>query len=335
MADNIDITAGSGTKVATDDDGTAHHQYVKLEFGADNTQTKVTSSDPLPVTISGAATGTIGVNLGKVDGTIQINVGKIDDNVSVKFASVSGTAGVNLGKVDGTVQVNVGKIDDHVAIKFTSVGNTAGVNIGKVDGTIQTTVGRIDDVVSVRMNTIAGTVGVNIGKVDGTIQTNVGKIDDIVAIKAVATSGTFAVHLQSTGGTQIVKIASGDTVFVNAAHTAGIFTVSGSTSGVSASGVTLVAPSESYNFKIFAYQVQTTAITSTAIRFVNGAGAGQTEFWRPLVTAVETTSSPKGANLAVSPPGFIFATGTNTTLAIEGNAGALVHYSVSYIKESS
>jgi hypothetical protein len=36
--------------VATDDDGTAQHQYVKLEFGADGTFTKVDASNPLPVT---------------------------------------------------------------------------------------------------------------------------------------------------------------------------------------------------------------------------------------------------------------------------------------------
>ena len=56
MADNVQLSAGSGGAViATDDDGTAHHQYVKLEFGADNTQTKVTSSVGLPVTELGRA----------------------------------------------------------------------------------------------------------------------------------------------------------------------------------------------------------------------------------------------------------------------------------------
>lgn len=49
MADNITLNSGTGgAVVATDDDGTAHHQYVKLEFGADNTQTKVTTSVGLP-----------------------------------------------------------------------------------------------------------------------------------------------------------------------------------------------------------------------------------------------------------------------------------------------
>ena len=58
------LNAGTGgAVVATDDDGIAHHQYVKLEFGADNTQTKVSASDPLPVTVTDAPTR----DLGKVD----------------------------------------------------------------------------------------------------------------------------------------------------------------------------------------------------------------------------------------------------------------------------
>lgn len=49
MADNVTLNSGTGGAViATDDDGVAHHQYVKLEFGADNTQTKVTTSAGLP-----------------------------------------------------------------------------------------------------------------------------------------------------------------------------------------------------------------------------------------------------------------------------------------------
>ena len=37
MADNVPITAGSGTLIATDDDGTAQHQQVKVEWGANGT----------------------------------------------------------------------------------------------------------------------------------------------------------------------------------------------------------------------------------------------------------------------------------------------------------
>lgn len=63
MADNVTLNAGSGGAViATDEDGTpAHHQYVKVEFGADGTFTKVTSSVGLPV---GDAGGSLTVDNG-------------------------------------------------------------------------------------------------------------------------------------------------------------------------------------------------------------------------------------------------------------------------------
>lgn len=63
MADNVtvDNVALTDYVVATDDDGVAQHQYVKLEFGVDNTQTKVSASNPLPVTGT-ALSGTIAIS---------------------------------------------------------------------------------------------------------------------------------------------------------------------------------------------------------------------------------------------------------------------------------
>lgn len=124
-------------------------------------------------------------------------------------------------------------------------------------------------------------------------------------------------------------------VLADNSSTAQIFTVSGSTSGVSVSGVTLVAPSAAYSFKVFAFSLQTTGIVSQVMYFGNGSGASQTEFWRPLITASSSTSAPIGANLAVTPPGYLFATGTSTTLVLVKDTASLVHYSVSYIKESA
>lgn len=49
MADNIPITAGSGTTVATDDVGGVHYQLVKLAYGALDSATLATSATPLPV----------------------------------------------------------------------------------------------------------------------------------------------------------------------------------------------------------------------------------------------------------------------------------------------
>jgi hypothetical protein len=59
MADNVTLNPGTGgATIATDDDGTAQHQYVKVEFGADGTFTKVTSSVGLPVKEIKSATPT-------------------------------------------------------------------------------------------------------------------------------------------------------------------------------------------------------------------------------------------------------------------------------------
>lgn len=64
MADNVTANAGAGgATFATDDDGTAHHPYVKLEWGADNTQTKVAAgAGALPIQDGG--------NSITVDGTV-------------------------------------------------------------------------------------------------------------------------------------------------------------------------------------------------------------------------------------------------------------------------
>lgn len=50
MADNVTLP-GAGAVVATDDDGAAQHQYVKVEFGADGTFSKVATTTPLPVNL--------------------------------------------------------------------------------------------------------------------------------------------------------------------------------------------------------------------------------------------------------------------------------------------
>ena len=49
MADNVAITAGAGTTIATDDVGGVHYQINKLAFGALDSATVVSPSSPLPV----------------------------------------------------------------------------------------------------------------------------------------------------------------------------------------------------------------------------------------------------------------------------------------------
>jgi hypothetical protein len=49
MADNVDITPGTGATVATDEIGGRHFQAFKPAFGDDGTATYVSDSNPLPV----------------------------------------------------------------------------------------------------------------------------------------------------------------------------------------------------------------------------------------------------------------------------------------------
>lgn len=59
MADNVAITAGVGTNIATDDVAGVHFQRVKLDIGGDGASSPITTSNPLPVEISGAIPVTI------------------------------------------------------------------------------------------------------------------------------------------------------------------------------------------------------------------------------------------------------------------------------------
>lgn len=56
MADNVLITAGSGTSVATDQNGSDHVQIMKVTFGADGSFTLVSPTNPFPVSVTSANT---------------------------------------------------------------------------------------------------------------------------------------------------------------------------------------------------------------------------------------------------------------------------------------
>jgi hypothetical protein len=55
MADNVAITAGAGTNIASDDIGGVQYQRVKVTHGQDGSATDVSSASPMPVTAPAAA----------------------------------------------------------------------------------------------------------------------------------------------------------------------------------------------------------------------------------------------------------------------------------------
>ena len=67
----------------------------------------------------------------------------------------------------------------------------------------------------------------------------------------------------------------------------------------------------------------------TIAKFTDGAG---NEKWRYALQA--QSAGIAGANLAVTPPAYLFATGVGNTLCLITDSGSLIHYSISYFKES-
>lgn len=188
MADNIILNAGTGgSALRTDDDGTAHWQYVKLSFGADNTQTIVgsTSSNPLPVALS------------DTDNTVLDNI-----LTSVQLA-------------DDTVYV-----DDADWTALSSKHNVIG-------GVYQSTPGTITDGDTGPFRVDAnGAIHINDGgnsiTVDGTVTANPasGTIDTVTNL---AQMGGVAIALNTgvrSTGTQRVTIATDDLVPVTGTITA-------------------------------------------------------------------------------------------------------------------
>jgi hypothetical protein len=83
MANNVAVTAGSGTTVATDDVSDVHYQVVKLALGDEGVTTRVTATDGLPVEI--------------VAGTVALSgedhIGAVGGHTVVIRPSITVTAG--------------------------------------------------------------------------------------------------------------------------------------------------------------------------------------------------------------------------------------------------
>lgn len=280
-------------------------------------------------TLASLTTGNL-ATVTRVDRVMNVVDGTITTVTGITNALPSGTN--DLGNI-----IRVKNLVDGTLTTVTGVDRVRNV----VDGTLSlvttvTGVDRVRNVVDGTLSLVSMTQRVN-NVVDGTLSM-VQRVNNVV-------DGTLSTVVRVTNlvnGTVQVQFNSNNPITpnsgipaVNIYSTTSIFTVAGSTSGGTTSGVTLVSPSANYNFKVFAFSLQTTGIVSEVFRFTNGSGGSPTEFWRGLVTAASTTSAPIGANLAVQPPGFLFATGTSTTLALKTDTGSLVHYSVSYIKESA
>lgn len=118
MADNVAITSGSGTSVATDDVGGVHYQRVKTTWGADGTATDVSTTNPLPTsdathgalvsTAVSVTTTATALPSSAASGRKRILIQNLDDGyLYVGSASVSTSNGVEIAP-KGTLTLPLG-----------------------------------------------------------------------------------------------------------------------------------------------------------------------------------------------------------------------------------
>lgn len=136
MADNVTITEGTGTDIATDDVAGIHYQIVKLAIGSDGSATLVTSS--LPVSDAGGSLTVDdgGTALSVDDGGSTLSVddgaGSLTVDGTVAVSSVSGTIAVTDN--DGSLTVDLPYTTTGRAARREDVSTAAGT-VAESDGT--------------------------------------------------------------------------------------------------------------------------------------------------------------------------------------------------------
>lgn len=286
MADNPTVDNGGLTDyvVAADDDGTALHQYTKVEFGADNTQTKVTTTTGLP--IQGTAGGTA------VPVSVAATV-TVDSELPAAAALATDMANPTAPAVGAFNMVYDGSTWDRMpgtSALGVQVQNATAANL-KVDpsGVTSPVSGTVTANLAAGTNAIgklAANSGVDIGDVDVTslpnvtlaAGTNTNEVVGDVAQDAAIAGNPLSIGLRASDATPSAMSADGDSVFawadrkgrqVVVAHSA---TPSQASVAGSASSVTILAANT-------ARAGATIANDSSAVLYLKlGATASTTSF---------------------------------------------------------
>ena len=209
--DNVTLDAGTGGSViATDNDGTAEHQYVKVEFGADNTFTKVTSSVGLPVDVLDSASRDLGIATVDNGGTFAVQedgdaltaLQLIDDVVFTDDAAytLGSSKGVMMMGFAGTQSVNA---NDAGAIAMETDGAVHihdGGNTITVDGTVTANLSSTDNTVLDNIDTSTSSVATDASTIAGAVSGSEMQVDVVGALPA----GTNAIgKLAANSGVDI------------------------------------------------------------------------------------------------------------------------------------
>lgn len=177
MADNTTLNAGSGGDViATDDIAGVKHQLVKIEYGAADSATPVSTSNPLPVTLANTGSNATAV---KVDGSAVTQ--PVSDGSGSLTVDNAGTFSVQVSSnIPGTGATNLGKAEDAAH----SSGDTGVLALGVRQDTLASSTSADGDYAALKVSA-AGRL-----YVDAAITSGAGSGGTSVADAATFTRGT-------------------------------------------------------------------------------------------------------------------------------------------------
>jgi hypothetical protein len=156
-------------------------------------------------------------------------------------------------------------------------------------------------------------------------------IESAQTLATVTTVSTLTNQSQEGGVNISLNAGSVDTGTrrVVQANGAGKTIVSKSGSASTNGNNTLVAAGTN-KLKVFAFSLSTQSTTAVTCKFQDGASG--TDLWSVILQA--PTSVSTGANLAVSPPAWLFNTSAATLLNLNLSSANAVQWSVSYFDEA-
>lgn len=261
MADNVAITQGSGTTIATEDVSGVQHQKVKIEFGTDGVATMVSASDPLPVSATidttGLATNATDTNTATIAGAVSGSEMQVDIVTSALPSGASTSAKQPALGTAGTPSADV-----------ITVQGVTSMTALKVDGSAVT-------------QPVSGTVTANLGATDNAV------LDDIAAdTEAIKTS--LAGTLTVTGGGGGVEYTEDAAAAADPVGGALIMVRDDALSGQTTADGDNVAARGTDKGELYVKHADAIAVTNAGITTIAGAVSG-TEMQVDVLTMPTTT----------------------------------------------
>lgn len=205
MADNVEVSAGSGTTLASDDIGGVQYPRVKCVWGADGSVNDTSAAAPMPVVQTGTHTVVLGSGtngVGKLTANSGVDIGDVDVT-----SVIPGTGATNLGKAIDTA---LGATDTGVLAM--AVRDDAVATLTEADGDVTvlrtTSTGKLWVSATVDAALPAGTNG--IGKLTANSGVDIGDVDVTSISAGTNVIGDVGIAARASGSSiAVVRFVSG------------------------------------------------------------------------------------------------------------------------------